>query len=146
MLTLRPPVNAGARLPAAEQVASTLSVALAEHGLSHLYLATNSIDDAELARLAELVPYRRYSPHSAPDGELARRPEWLPAVELLLCANAAAFVGTLPSTFSASALVQRDLLRRPRNSTRFFGGVRLRNPPPPAVEGEAGGRAERVAR
>jgi len=51
----------------------------------------------------------------------ARRPEWVPHIELLLCVDAAAFTGTVTSTFSASVLAQRDVLGRPRNTTSFFG-------------------------
>ena len=43
---------------------------------------------------------------------------------MLLCARATAFVGTLPSTFSAHILVQRDLLGKRRNTTSFFGAPR----------------------
>ena len=88
------------------------------HRLQSVLLATNSFDEAELAQLHELVPFRRWQPDAADRPP----PEWLPAVELLLCARAAAFVGTLPSTWSASVLVQRDLLGAARNSTSFFGG------------------------
>ena len=44
-----------------------------------------------------------------------------PCQELLLCARAAAFLGTWPSTFSATVVAQRDARAAPRNSTHFFG-------------------------
>ena len=69
------------------------------------------MDETELAQLHELVPFRRWQPEPA----ATPPPEWISTIELLLCARAAAFVGTLPSTWSATGLVQRDLRRAPRN-------------------------------
>ena len=40
-----------------------------------------------------------------------------------LCAQADAFIGTLPSTFTGTIVAQRDALARPRNSTAFFGAL-----------------------
>ena len=101
--------------PSVKQAAASLRVALQQHHLRWLLLATNSVDEAELAELNSLVPFKRW----APDSSILD--EWVPVVELLLCARAAAFVGTLPSTFSATVLVQRDLLGIARNTTSFFG-------------------------
>ena len=72
--------------------------------------------------LARLVPFTLWRPPQA------FRAEWVPHVELLLCARADAFVGTLTSTFSAAVLVQRDLRRRRRNTTAFFGAKGLTFP------------------
>jgi len=112
------PVTPEACFPSIAQVAAALHAALRRHRLRSVLLATNSIDAAELQELHATVPFRRW--HAGPTA--ASHPEWVPLVEMLLCARAAAFVGTLPSTWSASVLVQRDLLRKPRNTTAFFGG------------------------
>ena len=116
--------------PSVAAAAAAINAAAARHGLTappgarsqgpRVYLATNSVSEAELAELHAQLPggYARWSPDET---LLAEQPEWVPTVELLICAGAAAFVGTLPSTFSASVLVQRDRLGRPRNTTSFFG-------------------------
>ena len=70
--------------------------------------------------LHALVPFVRWRP---PAEVLASTPELVPLVELLLCSRAAAFLGTLPSTFTASILVQRDLRGEARNTSAFFGAL-----------------------
>ena len=42
-------------------------------------------------------------------------------VEQLICAQAAAFVGNVASTFGATVLVERDREELARNSTFFWG-------------------------
>ena len=69
---------------------------------------------------ASCAPSSRSSGGSLPPA-CARAPELVPSVELLLCARAAAFVGTWPSTFSATVVAQRDARLLPRNTTHFFG-------------------------
>jgi len=101
--------------PSVALVGQTLRELLRRHALRHVLLATNSIDAAELRALHAEVPHVRWQPRSGIP------PEWVPHVELLLCARAAAFVGTLPSTFSTSVVAQRDLLGRERNTSAFFG-------------------------
>ena len=108
--------------PSLPTVAEALHEAAGTHGLSRVFLATNSRDEAEMKELARLVPFTLWRPPQA------FRAEWVPHVELLLCARADAFVGTLTSTFSAAVLVQRDLRRRRRNTTAFFGAKGLTFP------------------
>ncbi|KAL1523344.1 hypothetical protein AB1Y20_018289 [Prymnesium parvum] len=111
-------VSAEACFPSVSSVAAAVRAALQRHGLRRVLLATNSQDADELAKLQALVPFSRWQP-----AEMSRtHPEWIPSVELLLCARAKAFIGTLPSTWSASVLIQRDLLHLGRNTTSFFGG------------------------
>lgn len=66
-----------------------------------------------------------------------RRECFTAQVELLLCARAAIFVGTWPSTFSATIVAQRDARGLPRNTTAFFGFAPGDAPwddsPPPAA-------------
>jgi hypothetical protein len=103
--------------PTVGQVATTLRLELHRRRLHRVLIATNSVDGMELAELRALLPYSRWQPDSSVAAE------WIPVVELILCARAAAFVGTLPSTFSASVIGQRDLLGLARNTSSFFGGV-----------------------
>ena len=53
--------------------------------------------------------------------QLALELERVAIVELLLCVGAAAFVSTLPSTFTATVISERDRRLHPRNATSFFG-------------------------
>ena len=76
--------------PSVVDVAAAVRAAQARHGAWRVLLATNSRDAAELRRLRALVPYERWEPTSR---MLARSPELVPAVELLLCSRATAFVG-----------------------------------------------------
>ena len=115
--------------PSVGRVVEALGAAAARHGLARVLLATNSVDEDELAQLrtsadpaTARLDVRRWTP---PPRISERHPEWVPAVELLLCARAAAFVGTLPSTFSATVLAQRDALGHARNTTAFFGQGRF---------------------
>ena len=103
--------------PSIPTVAYSLNTMKQLHGLQHVLLATNSLDDEELESLQRKILYKRWHP---PRGT---PPEWVPIVDLLLCAMADAFVGTLPSTFTASIIAQRDLMGRPRNTTAFFGAL-----------------------
>ena len=104
--------------PSIATVVGALDLLLQRHGLRRVLLATNSVDAHELRALHADLPLKRWQP---PAQLSSAHPEWVPTVELLLCAMAAAFVGTLPSTFTASIVVQRDALSQPRNSTSFFG-------------------------
>ena len=104
--------------PSVDEVAAAVRAAQARHGVQRVLLATNSRDAAELRRLRTLVPYERWEPTAR---MRARAPELVPSVELLLCARATAFVGTWPSTFSATVVAQRDGRLLPRNTTHFFG-------------------------
>jgi len=104
--------------PSVGEVAAAIQRAQARHGARRVLLATNSRDELELRALAALVPYERWAP---PDELRAAAPELLPAIELLMCARAAAFVGTWPSTFSATVVARRDVRGLRRNSTAFFG-------------------------
>jgi hypothetical protein len=104
--------------PSVDEVAAAVRTAQARHGVRRLLLATNSRDAAELRELRTLVPFERWEPTAR---MRARAPELVPSVELLLCARAAAFVGTWPSTFSATVVAQRDARLLPRNTTHFFG-------------------------
>ena len=98
-------------------VAAALDGARAATGARRVLLATNSRDANELAELRERVETRAGRRRQ----RSARRLELVPAVELLLCARAAAFVGTVSSTFTATVVAQRDLRGEPRNATGFFG-------------------------
>ena len=104
--------------PSVGEVAAAIQRAQARHGARRVLLATNSRDELELRGLAALVPYERWVP---PDELLATAPELLPTIELLMCARAAAFVGTWPSTFSATVVARRDVRGLGRNTTSFFG-------------------------
>ena len=104
--------------PSVADVATTVRALQRRHGIQQVLLATNSVDEDELAELQDAAPFVRWQPSAQLERE---RPEWVPAVELLLCAMAAAFVGTLPSTFTASILAQRDVLGQRRNTSSFFG-------------------------
>lgn len=136
-------VSAEMCYPSVQQAAAAIRQAIDRHsaglsaglprpasgGARSVLLATNSIDAAEidelrleLARGAREVALLRWAP---PPALLRESPELVPAVEMLLCARAELFVGTLPSTFSATILVQRDALGRPRNTTSFFGAARF---------------------
>lgn len=106
--------------PSVEFVAAALRAQQRRHGLRRVLLATNTVDAQELAQLRALVDFERWTP---PPPLQQMHPERIAVVELLMCAMAAAFVGTLPSTFSATILVQRDLLQQPRNSSAFFGAA-----------------------
>ena len=111
-------VSAQMCFPSVAQVANALASLQRRHELDKVLLATNSIDPNELRELNEALPYVRWQP---PLQLMRERPEWVASIELLLCAMATAFVGTLPSTFTTSILVQRDLLGQPRNTTSFWG-------------------------
>ena len=103
--------------PSVAAVAAALDGARRRHGARRVLLATNSRDANELAELRERVEYSRWTPPPT----FGATPELVPAVELLLCARAAAFVGTVSSTFTATVVAQRDLRGEPRNATGFFG-------------------------
>ena len=96
-------VTAEMCFPSIQQIAESLRLLMARHGLREVLLATNEQDAAELDRLRSLVPFRRWSPPTT------LPPELIPLVELLLCREAEAFIGTFPSTFSTTILAQRDV-------------------------------------
>ena len=103
--------------PSMGEVAASLVLLLRRHGIGKVLLATNEVDQSQLRQLQAAVPYERWRPPASVP------PEAVPVVEMLLCARAAAFVGTLPSTFTTTILVQRDLRGASRNSTSFFGAL-----------------------
>ena len=110
-------VTAEMCFPSIQQIAESLRLLMARHGLREVLLATNEQDAAELDRLRSLVPFRRWSPPTT------LPPELIPLVELLLCREAEAFIGTFPSTFSTTILAQRDVRGANRSTTSFFGAL-----------------------
>jgi hypothetical protein len=103
--------------PSITQAIEAIHTALRRHSLSRVLLATNSIDAVELATLHAAAAVVRWQPPPT------MPPEWVPHIELILCAMADAFVGTLPSTYTATVLAQRDARGWGRNTSAFFGAL-----------------------
>jgi hypothetical protein len=101
-----------------------------------IFLATNSRDTKELARLEKLLPgLRRYKPKllapPASPSELGAEAmagggagvpaEWVPMIEQLVCAKANFFIGNAASTFSSTVVSERDRHGWARSTLHFSG-------------------------
>eukprot|EP00931_Biecheleriopsis_adriatica_P004740 TRINITY_DN106370_c0_g1_i1.p1 TRINITY_DN106370_c0_g1~~TRINITY_DN106370_c0_g1_i1.p1 ORF type:complete len:1066 (-),score=241.87 TRINITY_DN106370_c0_g1_i1:173-3370(-) len=85
-----------------------------------LFLATNGRNQEELDSLQEAVQQRFGARTRRFPAGLAA-PEHLPAIDMLIAARGAAFVGNAVSSFSVNILMERDLRGLPRNSSVFPG-------------------------
>ena len=117
-------------LQSADALVSHARTLMARHHSHHVYLATDSDDDGELARVAQGLGFApdRYDGALAvsaagQDDPLARA--IAANVEITICATAAGFIGTRTSTFSLSIAEERQgVFGRPAASAGEMGDVR----------------------
>ena len=117
-------------LQSADALVSHARALMARHDSRHVYLATDSDDDGELARVAQSLGFApvRYDGALAvaaaeQDDPLARA--IAANVEITICATAAGFLGTRTSTFSLSIAEERQgVFGRPAASAGVMGDMR----------------------
>jgi hypothetical protein len=112
-------------LQSASDVIRYAEAVMQEHGIAHVYLATDSDDEQELKQINQALQPARYGPSSAPQGRQASRMRQrteIANVEIALCAMADRFLGTRTSSFTLAIMEERGaIFGKPAQSAMEMG-------------------------
>ena len=93
-------------LQSAADVVRHVQLLQRQHGIVHVYLATDSDDAREVSAVREAVGAARYIPPTPPTSLLARTQH--ANVEIAICAMGAYFLGTKTSSFTLAIVEERS--------------------------------------
>ena len=117
-------------LQSAEALVKHAKELMLRHSVKHVYLATDSDDQTELAYVREALAPARYT--RAETGGLRARAE-VANVEITICGMAAHFLGTKSSSYSLAIAEERHaVFGQPANTAAHMDLLAGSPPPPPA--------------